>query len=75
MTPATRLVALQLIDEQGSVSADDLRAAGVCTPPGAHFNVWGSVFSDPRFEQDGYTQSKRPEAHANLLRLWRRASR
>lgn len=65
-----RRVAVRLAREQGSVSADDLRAAGVETPEGVSFNIWGSVFNDSRFVFAGYCKSKRPEAHSNLIRRW-----
>jgi hypothetical protein len=68
-----RIVAVDICRRHGTVSADDLREAGIQTPAGASYNVWGSVFNDPRFVHEGYTQSKRPEAHANLLRVWRLA--
>ncbi|MGD9827109.1 MAG: hypothetical protein AB7E70_20275 [Hyphomicrobiaceae bacterium] len=66
-----RRVALQLAHEKGTVTADDVRAAGVETPDGASPNVWGSVFLRDVFEHVGYTHSARPEAHRNLLRVWR----
>ncbi len=65
-----RRTAVRLCHEQGTVSADDLRAAGIEVPPDASANIFGSIFNDSRFVQRGYTLSKRPEAHANLLRLW-----
>ena len=68
-----REVAVYLCKELGQCSADDLRLYGVKEPRDAHPNVWGAVFVDSRFVFAGYTHSKRPEAHSNLIRLWRLA--
>ena len=65
-----REVAVSIARERGSVCADDVRAAGVQTPPNTSANIWGSLFKDERFEFTGFTHSKRPEAHSNLIRLW-----
>lgn len=66
-----RGVAVRIAREQGTVNADDVRAAGVETPVGTSPNIFGSIFSNGEFEQVGYTLSKRPTAHRNLLRVWR----
>jgi hypothetical protein len=34
-------------------------------------NAAGSVFKGPEWEMVGYTEAKRPEAHARILRVWR----
>lgn len=70
---STREVAVRIARQKGTVTADDLRAAGIVEPPGASYNVWGSVFNDDRFVDNGFIRSKRPEAHANLLHEWRLA--
>ena len=67
----TRIVAVRICKQKGTVCADCLRAAGVEAPEGASPNVFGGVFRDKRFVFDGYTTSERPEAHGNLLRSWR----
>lgn len=66
-----RSVAVGLARLNGTVCADDVRAAGVETPPNTSHNIWGSVFSDERFELAGYTKSQRPERHRSLIRIWR----
>lgn len=70
---ASRAIAIRLCRELGLVSSDDLREAGVVLPTGAHVNLWGAVFHDSRFVEDGMTQSKRPEAHGRMIRTWRLA--
>lgn len=65
-----REVAVAIAMQQGHVNADDVRAAGVETPPNTSPNIWGMVFQEDRFRFLGYTHSKRPEAHSNLLRDW-----
>lgn len=66
-----RDLAVSIARAQGTVTADDLRSAGLVEPAGASFNVWGSIFSDSRFVSDGFVRSARPVAHANLLHRWR----
>lgn len=66
-----RSVAVRIAQKQGTVSADDVRAAGVETPVGTSFNIFGSLFRDPRFVFDSYCKSERPVAHSNLIRRWR----
>ena len=67
-----RDVAVTLCHLKGDVTADDLRAAGVETPEGASYNVWGFVFKDRRFVPTGQRRpSKRPISHGNELKVWR----
>ena len=69
-----RHVAVQIARISGTVTADDLRSWGIETPEGASPNIFGAVFSgDRRFVAVGYMYSARPEAHRNLLRVWRLA--
>lgn len=69
-----REVAADIAYRTGTVTADDVRAAGVETPEGASANVWGGLFNTDQFEFVGYTHSARPEAHSNLIRVWRLSS-
>ena len=66
-----REVAIFFARRQGFVSTDDLRLWGLVTPPGASENIWGAVFADSRFEFDSWVRSRRPEAHARMIRRWR----
>lgn len=68
-----REVAVEIAREKGTVSADDVRAAGVETPEGSSPNVFGSLFKDPRFAFDHFTESQRPSRHRNVIRVWRLA--
>jgi len=65
-----RGVAEAIARDKGSVTADDVRAAGVETPPNTSPNIWGSVFNDARFAFLDFAYSARPEAHHNLIRRW-----
>jgi len=68
-----QLVARELIWANGQVTSDDLHAwtlrhnAKLPTHP----NAWGAIFHDPHFVHIGYTQSKRPEAHARTIKVWK----
>ena len=55
----------------GSVTSDDVHfIMDVDYPP--HPNCWGALFKDRRFIWTGeWVQSKRPEAHARMIRVWR----
>jgi hypothetical protein len=54
---------------QGWVTSDDLHDV-MESPP--HDNCYGAIFKDKRFVWTGeWVQSKRPEAHARVIRVWR----
>jgi hypothetical protein len=56
----------------GATTSDDLHR--VMAPP-PHNNCVGVVFRDKRFVWTGeWVQSKRPEAHARMIRVWRLSS-
>ena len=67
-----RRLALYLADQQGTVTADDLRGR-IELPPGAHRNLWGAVWNDPRFKRVGYRKAQHPDAHARVIAVWSRA--
>jgi hypothetical protein len=59
----------------GTVTADDVHRY-VTTPAGQSENWRGGVFNSPWFEWTGeYVHSARPEAHANLIRVYRLTER
>ncbi len=65
-----RLTAEAMCHLLGRVDSDILHAEMDEQPP--HPNAWGAVFHDKRFAWDGwYIKSKRPEAHARMIRVWR----
>lgn len=57
------------------ITADDLRehaAAHPELPTPSHHNAWGAIFSrNEDFVFDGYTKSRQPQGHKNLLRKWK----
>ncbi len=54
-----------------TVTSDDIHHV-MGTPP--HDNCYGAIFKDKRFVWTGeWVQSKRPEAHARMIRVWRLA--
>ena len=65
-----RRVAQSIARERGSVTADDLREF---LPEPPHHNLMGAVFAGSEWALVGYEQSRRPKAHARLLRRWRLA--
>ncbi len=67
-----RLAAEALCHLLGRVDSDILHAE--MDEPAPHPNAWGAVFHDKRFAWTGeYVKSKRPEAHARIIRVWRLA--
>jgi hypothetical protein len=53
----------------GPVTSDDVHDVMVKPP---HPNAYGAIFKDKRFTWTGeWVQSKRPEAHARMIRVWR----
>jgi hypothetical protein len=64
-----RVVALRLCMEWGTITTDDVHHV-MEDPP--HNNCYGAIFKDKRFVWTGeWVQSKRPEAHARVIRVWR----
>jgi hypothetical protein len=71
-----RGTALRLAERFGTVTADDVREAfaeqGIPGP--SHFNSWGAVFRDDRFEWTGeYRRSANVKGKGNMQRVWRLA--
>jgi len=55
-----------------TITSDELHLV-METPP--HPNCYGTIFKDKRFVWTGdWVQSKRPEAHARMIRVWRLSS-
>jgi hypothetical protein len=71
-----RIALIWLCDADSSFSAEDLRNAMKDDPPPTP-NCLGAVFHsaahDGLIVPDGVDLAKRPERHASLIRLWRRA--
>ena len=66
-----RVAAVALAAHFGTVTSDLLHDV-MGTPP--HPNCWGAIFHDKRFRGTGqYVKSKRPEAHARVIKVWRLA--
>lgn len=61
-----------LLAYRPAITSDDLQEV-FDLPGDAHRNLWGAVFHDKRFKCVGFTQSRRPEAHARTIRMWSRA--
>ncbi len=54
------------------VTTDAIHHVMDTSPP--HDNCYGAIFKDKRFVWTGdWVQSKRPEAHARMIRVWRLA--
>lgn len=72
-----REVATSICRRQGTVTADELRAA--CAAQGiapGHYNGWGAVFAGSRspFRWTGeFVRSTAEQGHGNLIRIWRLA--
>ncbi len=63
-------LALALCKKNGTVTCDDVRK--ICHLEPLHYNAWGSVFRDKRFEFTGRMQpSTNVKGHGNLQRVWR----
>ncbi len=68
-----RLAAVRLCELQGWATSDDVQK-WMADDPAPHVNCWGALFHDKRFAWTGeYVKSKRPEAHARIIRVWRLA--
>lgn len=71
-----RLALLWLCEADSSFSAEDLRRQMKNDPPPTP-NCLGSVFQsaarDGLIVPDGVDTARRPERHASLIRMWRRA--
>lgn len=65
-----RAIAEFIARRDGRVTSDDLQDR-IELPEGAHVNLWGSVLRAPHFRQIGYEKSRRPEAHARVIGIWR----
>jgi len=66
-----RVAAVALAQHCGWVTSDRLH--DVMTPP-PHPSCYGAIFNDKRFKWTGeWVQSKRPSAHARMIRVWRLA--
>ena len=64
-----RVAAVALAQHFGWVTSDRLH--DVMGPP-PHENCYGAIFKDRRFRWTGdWVRSKRPEAHARMIRVWR----
>ena len=69
----TRGVAEAICRVRGTVTTDAVHRVMNAEPP-PHPNAWGALFHDKRFRWTGeWVQSKRPEAHARMIRVWRLA--
>ncbi len=70
-----REVGTAICRRQGTVTADELRAA--CVAQGIaprHYNGWGAVFAGARspFRWTGeFVRSEARQGHGNLIRIWR----
>jgi hypothetical protein len=65
-----RIVAEAMCHLMGWTTSDTLHAEMDEPPP--HPNCWGAIFRDKRFVWAGtYNRSRRPEAHARMIRVWR----
>lgn len=64
-----RLLARQIASQRGRVCSDDLHEA-LPLPDGAHPNLMGSVWRGINLRMIGYTQSRRPEAHGRIIRVY-----
>lgn len=66
-----RKMAVWICRRDGKVTSDDLHRI-MAKPP--HPNCFGAIFHDKRFTWTGeYVKSKRREAHAREIRVWRLA--
>lgn len=64
-----RASAIQFAKTHGKVTSDDLYE--ICPlPEGAHPNLMGSVWRGINLRMIGYTQSRRPEAHGRIIRVY-----
>lgn len=67
-----RMMAKELAGDGRAICADDVRASMLEHFPDTVFGNWmGSVFKGPEWVAVGFTKSKTPGSHANLLRTWR----
>ncbi len=64
-----RFLAERIAKQKGQVSSDDIHNA-LELPEGAHHNLMGAIFKDPRFKPIGYTHSSRPSAHGRIIRIY-----
>jgi hypothetical protein len=62
-----RAYAWVIAHAKGVVSINDLRPR-FKLPPGAHHNLWGSVFHTSEFRPTGLTQAAHSAAHARTVR-------
>ena len=67
-----REVAYFIARRDGYLTSDKLQAAMADRPP-PHRNCYGATFKDSRLKSTGFVQSKRPEAHARWIQIWRLA--
>ena len=68
---SARGVAEAICRVRGTVTTDDIHHV-MNAEPAPHPNAWGALFHDKRFAWTGeYVKSKRPEAHARMIRVWR----
>jgi hypothetical protein len=62
--------AIKFARRHGDVCSDDVHNI-YPLPEGAHPSLMGMVFRDNRFKRVAYTPSKRPTAHARIIRLYK----
>lgn len=66
-----RQIARELCADGRAISMDDVRAEMTKRHPGTVYGAWcGSVWVRGEFRPVGFTNSKVPGSHSNLLRLW-----
>lgn len=65
-----RHVAVSIAEEQGEVTADDVREV-LSIPVDIHPSVMGALFRGSQWRRIGYRQSSQPQRKGSVIGVWR----